>query len=323
VNYTAERQTIDGTEVVYLSDAKNKTEVWVVPSLGNNSYEMKVNGQRVFWNPYSTLAQFKAKPVNLGNPFLAPWANRLDQEAFYANGKKFLLNPGLNNVRYDGNHLPIHGLVLFASQWQVASLSSGEELASVTSHLEFWRYPDWMAQFPFAHSYEMTYRLKNGVLEIDTAVENLSTAPMPVSLAFHPYFTLAGVPRDSWQLSLPVKEQVVLGPKLTPTGETKPFTLAQPYSLRGQQLDDVFAGVDSSREFIVEGGGKKVAVKFGPNFPVAVVYAPPGRDFVCFEPMTGVTNVFNLAHEGKVPAPAHISPGGRWRESYFVRAEGY
>ncbi len=284
---------------------------------------MKVKGQRVFWNPYATLAEFKARPTLLGNPFLAPWANRLDQDAFWANGKRFQLNGSLNNVRFDQFRQPIHGLVQFSSQWQVASLASGDESASVTSRLEFWRYPEWMAQFPFAHSYEMTYRLKNGVLEVDTAVENLSTEPMPVSLAFHPYFTLPGVARDEWRLTLPVREHVVLGAKLTPTGEKKPFDLPQPLELRGRQLDDVFAGVDPAREFTVEGGGKRVAVRFGPNFPVGVVYAPQGRDFVCFEPMTGVTNAFNLAHEGKIPPPQQIAPGGRWRESYFIRAEGY
>ncbi|MBI4902710.1 MAG: aldose 1-epimerase [Acidobacteria bacterium] len=323
MNYTAERRTIDGIEVVYLADAKTQTEVWVAPSLGNNSYDMKCKGQRVFWNPYDTVAEFKAKPVNLGNPFLAPWANRLDQEAFWANGKKFNLNPSLNNFRYDQFRQPIHGLILFASQWQVMSLASGEDAASVTSRLEFWRYPEWMAQFPFAHSYEMTYRLKGGVLEVDTTVENLSTAAMPVSLAFHPYFTLPRVPRDDWKVTIPVKEHIVLNSKLTPTGERKPFDLPQPLELRGRQLDDVFSGADPKREFVVEGGGRKVAVRFGTNFPVAVVYAPRGRDFICFEPMTGVTNAFNLAHEGKIPTIQQIAPGGRWRESYFIRAEGY
>jgi aldose 1-epimerase len=323
MNYTAERQTIDGFEVVRLTDARGKAEVSIAPSMGNNSYEMKVNGQPVYWSPYRTLAEWKAKPVQLGNPFLAPWANRLDQDAFWANGKKYHLNPDLKNFRYDSFRQPIHGLVVYASQWQVTSLQSGEEHAAVTSRLEFWRYPEWMAQFPFAHAYEMTYRLKDGVLEVDTTVENLSAVQMPVSVAFHPYFTLPGVPRDQWLVRIPVRDHVVLNEKLTPTGQQEPFTAAQPISLRGRQLDDVFSGIDHSAEFSVEGGGKKVALRFGPKFHVAVVYAPPGRDFICFEPMSGITNAFNLAHEGKYAGLQHIAPGGRWRESYWVRAEGY
>ena len=61
--------------------------------------------------------------------------------------------------------------------------------AWVTSRLEFFRQPAWMAQFPFAHTIEMTHRLKNGALEIAAALHNLSAEPMPVAIGFHPYFS--------------------------------------------------------------------------------------------------------------------------------------
>lgn len=323
MNYTAERQTADGVEIIVLTDAKAKAAVRIAPSLGNNSYDMTVNGQRVFWAPFQRVSEWKAKPAMAGNPLLAPWANRLDQEAFWANGKKYNFNPDLKNYRLDASKQPIHGLLVYTPHWQVVSLVGGEEHAAVTSRLEFWRHPDWMAQFPFAHTLEMTYRLKDGALEIETVVENNSVETMPVSIGYHPYFTLPGVPRDSWQVRLPVKERVELNDKLTPSGERKPFTETQPVSLGGRQFDDVFAGVDPQGEFSVEGGGKKIALRFGPKFPVAVVYAPPGRDFICFEPMSGVTNAFNLAHAGQYPELQKISPGGRWRESYWVKPSGY
>ncbi|HUQ95666.1 MAG TPA: aldose 1-epimerase [Bryobacteraceae bacterium] len=321
MNYTAERQTIDAIEAVYLADVRSHTEVWIAPSVGNNSYDMKVKGRRVFWSPYQTLGQLKAQPAMAGNPFLAPWANRLDQEAFWANGRKYTLNPDLKNYRLDGFRQPIHGLLMYAPQWQVTSLRSGEESASVTSRLEFWRYPDYMAQFPFAHAYQMTYRLKSGTLEVETIVENLSTDPMPVSVAYHPYFSLPGVPRDDWQIRVPVREHVMLNEKLTPTGERKPFSLAQPIVLRGRQMDDVFAAVDPTQEFSVEGPGHKISLRFGEKFPVAVVYAPQGRDFICFEPMSGITNAYNLSYAGKYPDLQKIAPGGQWRESFWIRAE--
>ena len=50
-----------------------------------------------------------------GIPFLAPWANRLDEQAFYANGKRYALDMQLGNVR--GAH-PIHGF-LAAAKWEV------------------------------------------------------------------------------------------------------------------------------------------------------------------------------------------------------------
>ena len=78
-------------------------------------------------------------------------------------------------------------------------------------------------------------------------------------------------------------------------------------------------------EFSVQGKQQKVAVIYGPKFPVAVVYAPtgPNRDFICFEPMTGVTNAMNLAHEGKYKELQSIAPGGVWKESYWIKATGF
>ena len=34
-----------------------------------------------------------------------------------------------------------------------------------------------------------------------------------------------------------------------------------------------------------EGERQSIAVAYGPKYPVAVVYAPLDRDFICFEPM--------------------------------------
>ena len=323
--YSAVRVVTDGTEEIVLKDEVRHQEVRVVPSLGNNSYSYKVNGQDAFWSPYETLAAMKAKPVNLGNPLLAPWANRIDGYAYYANDKKYLLNPELGNVRPDGFKQPIHGLIMFAP-WKVVRVEADGQAAWVTSRLEFWREPAWMAQFPFAHNLEMTYRLSNGELEVRTTVENLSAQPMPLSLGYHPYFQVHDAPRDAWQVHLPVKSRVMLSKTLTPTGEKQPASYAGPLGLSGVALDDVFtdlaADAQGRTEFWVMGKQQKVSVIYGPKYPVAVVYAPPGRGFICFEPMTGVTNVFNLAQQGKFPLQS-VPAGGSWRESYWIRPAGF
>lgn len=325
-SYTATRTTADNIEVIRLSDEAHQTEVLIAPSLGNNSYEMKVKGKRVFWSPYTSPAELKAKPTHLGNPFLAPWANRIEGEAYWANGKKYVLNRELNNFRGDQNKNPIHGLLVYA-EWKVKSVKADNRSAEVTSRLEFWRNPEWMAQFPFAHTIEMTYRLQNGTLEVETVLENLSWQPMPVSVGYHPYFQVNDAPRDQWKVHLPVKQSMILSKALIPTGETKPNPYADPQPLQGTQLDDVFTGIvrdaQGKAEFWVQGVNEKVSVIYGPKFPVAVVYAPPGRNFVCFEPMTGPTNAFNLAHEGIYKELQTVAPGATWRESFWIKPSGY
>ena len=325
-NYTAERATRDGVEVVRLADAAHKTDVVIVPSVGNNAVEMNVNGKNIFWFAQS-LSEFKSKPAFSGNPFMGPWANRLDHDGFYANGKHYRLDTELKNYRTDQYKHPIHGLLAYAPEWKVVRAEATADAAEVTSRLEFFRYPDYMAQFPFAHTIDMTYRLRDGILEVRTTIENQAAEPMPVSVGFHPYFRLYDAPRDQWKVRMPAREMVVLSAELLPTGETKPMPYQDPQTLAGIQLDDVMTGLvrgESGRaEFSVEGHKERIAVLFGPKYPVAVVYAPPGREFICFEPMTGPTNAFNLHHAGKYKELQTIAPGGKWAEGYWIQPTGF
>jgi aldose 1-epimerase len=296
-------------DILRLTDPEHLTEVRVATSFGNNAYSMVVRGVEILYKPAPDLEAWVANPGLGGVPLLAPWANRLDQDAFFANGKKYFLNPGLGTVRHDPNGLPIHGLVSYASQWRVIRSNH----SSVTSRLELWREPDWMAQFPFAHAIEVTHRLHGGSLEVATTVENLSSERMPLSLGYHPYFQLTDSPRDDWRVHLAARESAVLSDLLVPTGERKPMALQNPFPLAGAALDDVFTGLTGG-EWVLEGKQQRIAVRFGPKYPVAVVYAPPGKSFVCFEPMAAETNAFNAKHSELQT----IAPGSSWSESFFV-----
>ncbi len=326
-NYSAKKGTADGVEIVQLTDRAHAIEVSIVPSIGNIAYAMTVHGKNILWSPFKSLAEMKAAPALCGVPFLEPWANRLDQDAFYANGRKYLLNPDLDNVRRDENQKPIHGLLLFSPYWKVTKLMADGQSARVTSRLEFWRYPALMAQFPFAHTVEMTYKLAGGRLEVETLLENQASDPMPVGVGYHPYFQVPDIPRDQCKVHVAAREHLELSPLLIPTGERTPVTYPDPVSLATTQLDDVFSnlvrGKDERVEFWVEGGGKRISVVYGPKYTVAVIYAPPGKDFICFEPMSAITDAFNLAHAGVYKELQSIPPGGTWRESFWIVPGGF
>jgi aldose 1-epimerase len=330
--YSVRQNTVDGIAVVELRDEAHHTVVSVTPPVGNIAYQMLVNGKNVFWFPEGTLSEFAAKPRMGGNPFLAPWANRIDGDAFYANGRKYQLNPDLGNLRRDGNQQPIHGLLLFSPLWEVISLKADAQSASVVSRIDFARYPDLVAQFPFAHVVEMEYVLREGVLEVKTRLRNTGTEPMPIVIGYHPYFQLHDAPRDSWTVHLAADRIWVLNDKLTPTGETKPleeiFPGAAALRLGDVTLDHVFGGLQRDAEgrahFSVRGKNEKIEVVYGPKFNTAVVYAPKGRgEFICFEPMTGVTNAFNLAYRGIYNDLSSVAPGETWDESFWIHPSGF
>jgi aldose 1-epimerase len=328
-NYSARRTTIDGVEVVQLADAAHRMEVSIAPSIGNMAYEIKVGGENILWTPYHSAAEMKddPRPNFCCVPFLAPWANRLDADSFWANGKRYLLNLDLGNVRRDNHQKPIHGLLNFSPLWTVVAVEADARSAWATSRLEFWKYPDLMAQFPFAQTITMTYRLANGEVEVETTLDNHSAEPMPVAIGYHPYFQLHDAPRDQWKIHLAARDHMVLSNVLIPTGDRKPVEFSDPQPLHGIQLDDVFTnlirGADGRAQFWVEGKKQRITVTYGPKYNTAVVYSPAAREFICFEPMAAITNAFNLAHAGVYKELQSAPAGGQWKESFWITPSGF
>lgn len=327
-NYSIRETSEDGATVYVLRDAARDAEVKVAPGVGNLATAMTVHGKPVLWVPYPSAGEWAKHPGAMGGvPFLWPWANRIDSLSYWANGKKYAINPELGNVRVGPGPIPIHGLLLSAKEWKVIRAEATPAEAIVESRIELWREPAMMAQFPFANAVTTAYRLKDGALEVETTVENLSSEPMPVSLGFHPYFQVTDAPRDEWKVRMPVREKYVLNAKLIPTGEKIANPYANPQTLKGVALDDVFGALERDSDgwarFRVEGAKESVTVEYGGTYPVAVVWAPAGRPFICFEPMSAPTNAFNAAHDGWFKDLPVVAPGRVWKGVFRIVPEGF
>ncbi len=326
-NYSVRKIVVDGIEVVQLVDAARHMEVSIAPAVGNMAYEFKVADQNILWFPLHSLADLRDSHTFCAIPFLEPWANRLSGDYFWANGKKYLLNPDLGNFRRDNHQKPIHGLLSFSNLWKLETAAADAHSAYATSRLEFWKHPELMAQFPFAHTITMTYRLADGELQVETTLDNLSAEPLPVAIGFHPYFQLHDAPRDDWKVHIAARDHLVLNSFLIPTGEVKPADYPEAARLDNTQFDDGFTnlvrGPDGRARFWVEGKKQRITVTYGPKFQVAVVYAPPAREFICFEPMAAITDAFNLAHAGIYKDLESIPPGGQWKESFWITPTGF
>lgn len=347
-NYTAEKTLDHGVPIVRLSDAVNGVEVSILPSVGNLAYEMKVHGQNILWFPTDNIAEFKKKPKLSGVPFLAPWADLLDEQAFWANGKRYGFNMALGNVR---GTLPSHGFLINSPLWEVTEVAADSQSAHVTSRLAFWKSPEYMAQWPFAQEYEMTFSLVGGVLEVRTTITNLSTDPMPIGIGFHTFYQIPGIPRDEWSAHIPARMHVAADENKASTGEMRPTALADPLPIRGLPLSDGFTSADAWRStgpyaadrpgetlddgftdlerdadgrahFWIAAGGKKVEAIFGPKYQVATIWLPPSQPFICFESLTAIIDGINLARQGKYSALQMLPPEGKWTESFWIRATG-
>jgi aldose 1-epimerase len=326
--YSAHREG----DVVRLEDSSRQMTVGVLPSRGNAAFEFTVKGKAVLYSPAANPEAVKAgRGGGGGIPFLAPWANRLDEPAFYANGKKYIFNLGLGNVRAGNDNHPSHGFLMNVP-WEVVEVKADAHAAWVTSKLEFYRQPTWMAQFPFAHTIEMTYRLQDGTLEVRTTLDNLSAEPMPVSIGFHSYYRVNDAPRDEWTFGIAARTQWILDKQNIPTGQTRPMEdfLPKPQgdTMRGYQFDHVFGDLirDASgkADMWIKGKQERVDVYFGPKFKAVVVYngQMPG-EFMCYEAMAGITNALNMAQKGTYKELQYIPPGEKWQESFWITPSGY
>jgi len=328
-NYSLRESWEDGVRLFVLRDEAKAAEIKVVPEFGNMAVAMTVHGKPVLWAPYPSVGEWVKHPGAMGGvPFLWPWANRIDGWNYWVNGKKYAINPDMGNIRQAPKDAPIHGLLVSAKQWRVTRAVASERAAELESTFDFWREPALMAQFPFANTVKMLYRLQDGALEVETGVENLSSEPMPVSLGFHPYFQVNDAPRDEWKVRLPAREKYVLNNRVMPTGEKQPNPFTDPQVLKGVVLDDILGSLvrdaDGWARFRLEGAKESVTVEYGEAFPIAIAYAPPAqRAFVCFEPMTAPTNAFNAAHDGWLKDLPMVQPGGTWKGVFRVVPEGF
>jgi aldose 1-epimerase len=175
------------------------------------------------------------------------------------------------------------------------------------------------------------------MLEVATRLHNVSEAPMPVAIGFHPYFQLTDSRRDEWTISVGARTRWLLDDRKLPTGETEPIERLFPdpgaIALREHELDEVFADLvrdaDGRAVMSVKGRRQQVDVLFGRDWRAAVVWAPKpaspdqDRNFVCFEPMAGISNALNLAERGVYAELQSIPPDGVWEESFWVRPTGF
>ena len=268
-------------DIVQLVDAVKITVSVLTPV--SNAYEMVVKGQDVIRKNFASLDALRATTGLNGIPLLWPYANRLDEQGFYANGTKYSFDTGLGNTGRGA--IPIHGYLTNTKEWKLIEAKADATAAWVTCRLDFYRNPRYMKQFPFAHVLTMTYRLADSMLEVRTQIENLSTDPMPVAIGFHPYFQLTDSTRDDWTLSIGARTHWLLNPSLIPTGETQPITALVPDPKNVPvkdfpNLDDVFTDLERDAQgrgtMTLRGKQQALDVIVGPNFKTMLVLTRTG-----------------------------------------------
>jgi aldose 1-epimerase len=80
-------------------------------------------------------------------------------------------------------------------------------------------------------------------------------------------------------------------------------------------FDDGYSGVADGTTFAVAGGGQRIEVEFVRGYHYAQVFAPPGEEVVCFEPMAAPTNALATGQ-----GLSSVDPGDEFEAVFTVRA---
>ena len=123
---------------------------------------------------------------------------------------------------------------------------------------------------------------------------------------------MAGPGRRRGRTRTPRQRERERGPRRLQAHET--LLDPPPEPLGDRSNDDLVPKLASPAVFALEGGDRRIEVEFLEGYPLAQVYAPPGQELICFEPMTAPTNAL-VAGDGLRWAPA----GEGFRATFRIR----
>ncbi len=283
-------------------------------NIGNTLFSLKDKNEILYF-PF-TLEDYKINTKLAGNPFMHPWANRLESEYIHVENLRYDFPKEYTHLLYrDGNNLPLHGLLLKSDQWKTIEVYEDEHSCHHVAELVF-DDAAFLSIFPFKHTIQIKHELRNNELTIETTILNEDEQEMPVSFGFHPYFLRKEL--DA-KLTIPSENTIEVNGVMIPTGKLSPKEnkwnfIEDEVSLQNAAFDDGFQDLKLNENKQAVFAFNKIHVVFDENFPFAQIYAPanPEKPYVCIEPMTAVTNALNTFSCRK------IKSGERFTASFSI-----
>ena len=213
---------------------------------------------------------------------LVPFSNRIRAGRFTVDGRAVSLP--LNRAR-EPHTIHGHG---WQARWRVVDAGPSE------ARLEYRHAP---SHWPWAYRAAQRFALTPAGLTVALALTNESDAPMPAGLGWHPYFPRAAGTR----LTAEVRAVWLTDRETMPTDLVPPPAGVDPsrgIDVHTTRLDNCFVGW--SRRAVIEWPERGARLVMTAESPLdyLVVFTPRGRRFFCAEPVSHVTDAFNLAAAG-------------------------
>lgn len=283
----------------------------IEPDAGCVATSWRVNDREVLALP-SPREEFLRSPRTGGVPLLYPYANRLRSDHFQVAGHNVDLSVD-TKLKRDPTGLPIHGLLLRWSDWNLNQPSSSRLEASIrwSDHASL------MAAYPFAHtlrvSWEVARNSSIATLTVTTVIEADQDQAVAIAFGWHPYISVANP--SSAQIELPRRRPVALAASGLPILDSSKRNWAGASTEGvGQNQDSLFEIEPSagSTNIAIIDGIDRTEIFFEGGYNFLQVYSPTNASFVCAEPMTSATSALT-------DGPTVIASGERAQAIFQIR----
>jgi aldose 1-epimerase len=235
---------------------------------------------------------------------LVPWSNRIRDGRFTFGGRAVALPTHLDRHA-------IHGLG-FRAAWTPVALTAS---SAVIEH----RHAG--GAWPWTYRAVQRVTLTPTGLELELALTNESDAVMPAGVGWHPYLprtratTLTARTTGLWLTDAEIMPVACVAP---PAARDPGPGLA----VDRVALDSAYVGWDGAAVVAWPERRARLRLLAGPPLGTLVVYTPPGEAFFCAEPVSHVTDAFNLAAQGRTDTGMlALAPGETVRPRLLLTPE--
>jgi aldose 1-epimerase len=254
-------------------------------------------------------AAIAARDVRLAACYpLVPYSNRIRDARLTFGGRDYAL------ARNFGDHPhAIHG-VGWQRPWSVAETSPQHARITLRHAARGADAAAWPWPFHATQTFRIAERMDAGgaraALFVATlTLVNTGSEPFPFGLGWHPYFPKDATTRLGFAADAVWRNDPTELPRRRSAIPAR-WRFDPPRALGSLALDNVFVGWRGRAVLARPAQALATTLDADRACAFAVVYAPPGRDFVAVEPVTHETDAFNRAARGAAGTGLRVLPPG-------------
>lgn len=272
-----------GNELVTITDGI--ATVVVAPAIGGAiaSFRWQGGDGAIDWFRPATAAALAGRDAGeLGCFPLAPYSNRIRDSRFSFEGREI----DLKGKRPGDPHFE-HGHA-WRNPWSVVSRTADSVAIRYVHEPDAW---------PWRFAVEQQIGVATGALSVRIELKNLDATPMPGGLGLHPYFPAT----PGTRLDARVDGMWWTDAEILPTVHGDVPAGADPNAglvVSEAELDTVFTGWGRTARLTWPERGAALNLEATAPLDNLVLYTPEGAGHFCVEPVSNVTDAFNLANYG-------------------------